>query len=44
MNTQSIAAAKSPAFASSRRINQSLTASVEKRVLVWMAERARRSG
>jgi archaetidylinositol phosphate synthase len=40
MNTQSAAAANPPTFASARRINQSLTASVEKRVLVWMAERA----
>jgi archaetidylinositol phosphate synthase len=40
MNTQSIAVANPPTFASARRINQSLTASVEKRALVWMAERA----
>jgi archaetidylinositol phosphate synthase len=40
MNSQSMATANSPTFASARRINQSLTASIEKRALVWMAERA----
>jgi phosphatidylglycerophosphate synthase len=40
MNTQSLATATPTSFASSLRINQSLTASIEKRVLVWMAERA----
>jgi archaetidylinositol phosphate synthase len=37
MNTPSIAVVNPPTFASARRINQSLTASIEKRVLVWMA-------
>lgn len=40
MNPQSLATSITPGIASSRRINQSLTASVEKRALVWMAERA----
>jgi phosphatidylglycerophosphate synthase len=36
------AASHRPAFASARRINRSLTASLEKRALQWMAERAPR--
>ena len=40
MNAQSITAKDEAAFAPARRINQALTASMEKRVLQWMAERA----
>lgn len=36
------AASHRPAFAAARRINRSLTASLEKRALQWMAERAPR--
>ena len=39
MSTQTIRPSPST-FVSARRINQSLTASIEKRALVWMAERA----
>jgi archaetidylinositol phosphate synthase len=42
MNTNSIATEDSQAFTSAQRINQSLTGSVEKRLLQWMAERAPR--
>ena len=40
MNVQSAATHNEVAFASARRVNHSLTASVEKRALQWMAERA----
>jgi archaetidylinositol phosphate synthase len=40
MNEPSVATMNPPAFASARRINQSLTASIEKRALVWMAGRS----
>ena len=40
MNEQSVATMNPPTFASARRINQALTASIEKRALVWMAEHA----
>ncbi|HEY1903702.1 MAG TPA: CDP-alcohol phosphatidyltransferase family protein [Terracidiphilus sp.] len=40
MNTRSTAMKSESAFASARRVNQALTASVEKRALLWMAERA----
>jgi len=40
MNEQSVATMNPPAFACASRINQSLTAAIEKRALVWMAERA----
>ena len=39
MITTSLAERNRPGFAAARRINQSLTASLEKRVLVWMAHR-----
>jgi archaetidylinositol phosphate synthase len=42
MNTNSIAMKDTPVFAAARRINQSLTGAVEKRLLRWMAERAPR--
>jgi phosphatidylglycerophosphate synthase len=41
MNTH-IAAASTGSFQAASRINRSVTASVEKRILVWMAERAPR--
>jgi len=40
MNTPSVTASNEAAFATARRVNHSLTASLEKRALVWMAERA----
>ena len=40
MNTQAISTKNDGAFVSARRVNQSLTASVEKRALVWLAEHA----
>jgi phosphatidylglycerophosphate synthase len=40
MNAQSVTACNEAAFAPARRVNHSLTASMEKRALVWMAERA----
>ena len=40
MNTSSIANNNKIAVASARRINQALTAPIEKRVLLWMANRA----
>lgn len=40
MNEPSVPIASLPAFASARRINQALTASIERRALVWMAEHA----
>jgi archaetidylinositol phosphate synthase len=40
MNTTTATTNRPAEFAPARRVNQSLTASVEKRVLVWMAERA----
>ncbi len=40
MNSKSAAAAGDGAFASARRINQAMTARMEKRALQWMAERA----
>ena len=40
MNVQLVATKDTAAFHSARRINQSLTASIEKRALVWMAEHA----
>jgi len=40
MNGKSIAIHAQPDFAPARRINQSLTASIERRALQWMAERA----
>jgi len=42
MNTQSATAATTRNFAPARRVNQSLTASLEKRALLWMAERSPR--
>jgi len=40
MNATSATTANEVRFASARRVNQSLTATTEKRVLQWMAERA----
>ena len=40
MNTTVVATKDEAAFQTARRVNQSLTAGVEKRVLVWMADRA----
>lgn len=40
MNAQSITTKDVAAFQTARRVNQSLTASIEKRALVWMAEHA----
>ncbi len=40
MNQQSAAAKDQEAFTTARRVNQSLTAAMEKRALQWMAERA----
>jgi len=40
MSTQAVSPTGAPGFISARRINQSLTAAVEKRALHWMAERA----
>ena len=40
MHTKSITQASPEAFASASRVNQALTASMEKRLLYWMAERA----
>ena len=40
MNTSSIATKTSAGFATTLRINQALTASIEKRALLWMANRA----
>jgi phosphatidylglycerophosphate synthase len=40
MNAPSITARNEPVFATARRVNHSLTASLEKQALVWMAERA----
>jgi archaetidylinositol phosphate synthase len=40
MNTQAVAQKEKAAFRSANRINQSLTASLEKRALQWMAHRA----
>ncbi len=40
MITQTAMTKNGARFASARRINQSITAGVEKRILVWMAERA----
>jgi len=42
MNTHSITANNASAFAPARRVNQALTAGMEKRALQWMAERAPR--
>jgi phosphatidylglycerophosphate synthase len=42
MNTTSIAETEVGAFAAAQRMNQSLTATVEKRALTWMAKRAPR--
>ena len=42
MNSTLVAETETQAFASARRMNQSLTAAIEKRVLTWMAERAPR--
>jgi archaetidylinositol phosphate synthase len=42
MNSTSAMGTKTQAFASARRMNQSLTAAVEKRALTWMAERVPR--
>jgi phosphatidylglycerophosphate synthase len=42
MNTQTIAVQNEAAFRPARRINQALTASIEKRALQWMAVRAPR--
>jgi phosphatidylglycerophosphate synthase len=42
MSTQSATATPESTFAPARRVNQSLTASMEKRALLWMAERAPR--
>jgi len=40
MTTTALTANTQATFTSARRINQSLTASIEKRALLWMAERA----
>ena len=40
LNARSVAPENTEGFLSARRINQSLTASIEKRALQWMAERA----
>jgi phosphatidylglycerophosphate synthase len=40
MSTQIVTPAQPAVFVHARRINQSLTASIEKRALVWMAERS----
>jgi archaetidylinositol phosphate synthase len=40
MNTQTATTRDEVTFASARRVNQALTASIEKRALLWMAERA----
>jgi phosphatidylglycerophosphate synthase len=40
MNTKSATAKNKVVFAPARRVNQALTASIEKRALLWMAERA----
>jgi len=40
MNLQAAITKKEVGFISARRVNQSLTASMEKRALLWMAERA----
>jgi archaetidylinositol phosphate synthase len=40
MNEQSLAITHRSSFASTRRMNKSLTAAIEKRALVWMAEHA----
>ena len=42
MNSTTVVRTETQAFASAHRINQSLTAAVEKRALTWMAERAPR--
>ena len=42
MRTATVSISAAPAFASAARVNQSLTAAVEKRILIWMAERAPR--
>lgn len=42
MNTKTAAGSAQMIFAPARRVNQSLTASVEKRILQWMAKRAPR--
>jgi phosphatidylglycerophosphate synthase len=42
MNERSTASKNVAGFLTARRINQSLTASIEKRALLWMAERAPR--
>jgi archaetidylinositol phosphate synthase len=42
MNTKSATANNEVVFNPSRRVNQALTSSIEKRALVWMAERAPR--
>ena len=40
MNERSTATKKAAGFQTARRINRSITASIEKRALLWMAERA----
>ena len=40
MTTTALTANTQATFNSARRINQSLTAAIEKRALLWMAERA----
>jgi archaetidylinositol phosphate synthase len=40
MNTKSATSNDEAAFSPARRVNQALTASIEKRALLWMAERA----
>jgi phosphatidylglycerophosphate synthase len=40
MNTQAIATSNEAGFTQARRVNRALTASIEKRALIWMAERA----
>jgi phosphatidylglycerophosphate synthase len=40
MSAHTVITKVEPAFTTARRVNQSLTASIEKRALVWMAERA----
>ena len=40
MNTQSVVLENEAAFQSARRVNEALTARLEKRALLWMAKRA----
>jgi len=42
MSTQAVAGGDQSIFPNARRVNQALTARIEKRALTWMAERAPR--